>query len=260
MAQLKVLGCSGGVGGALRTTALLIDSDILLDAGTGVGDLSLDELLAIDHIILSHSHLDHVAFIPFLLDAVMGIRTKPITLHATKPTLDALRAHIFNWVIWPDFNQIPSATDPFLIYHEIALGQALDFNGRKFTPLPVNHSVPAVGYQIQGDQYSLVYSGDTTSCDALWGEVNKIDNLRYIIIEAAFRNSELQLAQLSKHLCPSMLETELAKLDMRDKQALLDVYITHLKPGEEEIVMQELAESSIAFSIFELQSKHVFTL
>ena len=31
--ELKVLGCSGGVGGQLRTTTLLIDDDVLIDAG-----------------------------------------------------------------------------------------------------------------------------------------------------------------------------------------------------------------------------------
>ena len=43
--KLRVLGCSGGIGGRhLRTTSLLVDNDILIDAGTGVGDVSLAEL------------------------------------------------------------------------------------------------------------------------------------------------------------------------------------------------------------------------
>ena len=33
--RLRVLGCSGGIGGRhLRTTSYLLDSDILIDAGT----------------------------------------------------------------------------------------------------------------------------------------------------------------------------------------------------------------------------------
>jgi len=54
----------------LRTTSFLLDSDILIDAGTGVGDLSLAELSLIDYIFITHSHLDHVASIPFLVDTV----------------------------------------------------------------------------------------------------------------------------------------------------------------------------------------------
>jgi ribonuclease BN (tRNA processing enzyme) len=43
--RLRVLGCSGGIGGQHnRTTSFLVDQDILIDAGTGVGDLSLGEL------------------------------------------------------------------------------------------------------------------------------------------------------------------------------------------------------------------------
>ena len=96
MMQIKILGCSGGIGGELRTTAMLIDDDILIDAGSGVGDLSMDALLKIDHIFITHSHLDHIAFIPFLLDTVMGIRAEPVTVHASKETLAILRNHIFN--------------------------------------------------------------------------------------------------------------------------------------------------------------------
>ena len=68
--KIRVLGCSGGIGGSLRTTSFLVDDDVLIDAGTGVGDLSLEQLAKIDHIFVSHSHLDHVTSIPFLVDTV----------------------------------------------------------------------------------------------------------------------------------------------------------------------------------------------
>src|SRR6476620_6961069 len=144
--QIKILGCSGGIGGPLRTTSMLVDDDILIDAGTGVGDLSMDELMKIDHILITHSHLDHIAFIPLLIDTVMGFREEPITVHASKETLATLRNHIFNWKVWPDFSMIPDVTRPFLKYNQIELGETLEFNGRKFTSVPANHVVSAVGY------------------------------------------------------------------------------------------------------------------
>jgi len=97
--RIKVLGCSGGIGGILRTTSFLIDDDILMDAGTGVGDLTIDQLLKIDHVFITHSHLDHVASLPFLADTVLGFRDAPITLHATAETWQILKAHLFNWKI-----------------------------------------------------------------------------------------------------------------------------------------------------------------
>src|SRR5882672_7964030 len=120
--RLRVLGCSGSIGGQQnRTTSLLVDSDILVDAGTGVGDLSLAELTLIDHIFITHSHLDHVASIPFLVDTVGGMRPKPLNVYATRATTEILKNHLFNWAIWPDFTEIPSAEAPFLRYEEIEL-------------------------------------------------------------------------------------------------------------------------------------------
>lgn len=255
--QIKILGCSGGIGDDLRTTSMLVDDDILIDAGTGVGDLSMDALLKIDHIFITHTHLDHIAFIPLLLDTVMGFREKPVTVHATAENLTVLREHIFNWKIWPDFNQIPDATNPLLQYQTIEVGESIALNARTITALPANHVVPAVGYHLQHANASFVFTGDTTECDALWQTVNQIKDLKYLIIETAFSNSEYALAKISKHLCPSMLVTELAKLKVNAKPV---VYITHLKPGEAEKIMQEIGESPIVFETKALQTHQIFTL
>ena len=60
--KLTVLGCAGGIGGRERlTTCLLLDDDILLDAGTGLATLDIDALAKIEHVFLTHTHLDHVA-------------------------------------------------------------------------------------------------------------------------------------------------------------------------------------------------------
>jgi len=252
--RLKVLGCSGGIGGRhMRTTSFLVDGDVLLDAGTGVGDLSLAELSLVDHIFVTHSHLDHVSSIAFIADTVGGMRSKPILVHALPATIAILKNHIFNWEIWPDFTQIPSPETPFMRYAEIALGRTETLAGRAFTPLPAIHTVPAVGYQLDSGGASLVFTGDTGPNDALWKIVNRIGNLKYLIIETAFANKERHLAELSRHLCPSMLAEELAKFE-RDAE----VYVTHLKPGETELTMQEIEESSGRLQPRMLQNNQVF--
>jgi len=252
--KLRVLGCSGGIGGRhLRTTSLLIDNDILIDAGTGVGDVSLAELTLIDHIFLTHSHLDHVCSIPFLVDTVGGMRNKPLTVHAVEPTLEMLRNHVFNWSIWPDFTQIPTPSKPWMRYQAVQLGETVEMNGRKITVLPANHAVPAVGYQVDSGRTSLVFTGDTTTNDPLWKIVNQIANLRYLIIETAFCNRERDLAIASKHLCPSLLAEELAKLEQS-----AEVFITHLKPGEIELTMQEIEECAGEHKPRMLQNNQVF--
>ena len=235
--KLRVLGCSGGIGGNFRTTSLLLDHDVLIDAGTGLGDLSLAEMSVIDHVFLTHSHLDHVACLPLLVDSVGFMRDKPLLIHATAETLAILQQHVFNWEIWPDFAEIPNLHQPVMRYEEIKLGETIDVGGRKLTPLPVNHVVPAVGFRIDSGLASLVFSGDTTTCDELWKAVNQIQNLRYLIIETAFSEAEKELAVLSKHLCPSMLAEELKKLKLDP-----EIFITHLKPGEVELTMREISE------------------
>jgi ribonuclease BN (tRNA processing enzyme) len=199
--KLRILGCSGGIGGNARTTSMLLDEDVLIDAGTGVGDLSLSELKLIDHVFITHSHLDHIACIPLLMDSVGSVRDKPLIIHATEETLEIIREHIFNWKIWPDFTRIPDERSPFMRYRAIKLGEVVALGERLITALPANHVVPAVGFQINSGKASLVFSGDTTVNDALWEVVNRIDNLRYLIIETAFSNAEKNLAVLSKHLC-----------------------------------------------------------
>lgn len=251
--KLKILGCSGGISTNLRTTSMLLDNDVLIDAGTGVGDLSLTELSMIDHVFVTHSHLDHVACIPFLVDSTSIMRDKPLTIHVTAETRDILRQHLFNWKIWPDFTEIPNEQHPFMVYNTIELGRTVDLGGRKITPLPANHVVPAVGFRIDSGQASLVFSGDTADNDALWEEVNQIRNLRYLIIETAFSNAEKELAVLSKHLCPSMLAEELAKLRLRP-----EIFITHLKPGEIELTMQEIGECVHGFTPTMLQNGQTF--
>ncbi len=250
---IRVLGCSGGIGGNLRTTSMLLDQDILIDAGTGVGDLTLAELQLIDHVFLTHSHLDHLAMLPFLVDTVGGMRDRPITVYSTAETLAILRAHIFNWLIWPDFSQIPDETRPFLRFQPIALGETVDLGGRRITALPACHTVPANGYQLDSGDASLVFTGDTCTCDALWVEVNKIRNLRYLIIETAFSNAERELSLASKHLWPDGLAAELGKLEQRVR-----VFVTHLKPGEGALTMAEVEECAGQYQPRMLANGHVF--
>jgi ribonuclease BN (tRNA processing enzyme) len=234
---------------------MLLDSDVLIDAGTGVGDLSVAELTLIDHIFVTHSHMDHVASIPFLADTVGWMRDKPITIYATRETLDILREHLFNWKLWPDFSQIPDPSKPMLRYQPIEVGVPVAIGSRTVTALPANHVVPAVGFHVNSGKASLVFSGDTTTNDALWPYVNEIQNLRYLIIETALSDRERDLAVASKHLCPSLLAEELAKL-----KGTPEIFITHLKPREADLIMEEIGQRVTERRAQMLKNNHIFEL
>ncbi len=235
--KVRVLGCSGGIGGPAATTSFLVDNDILIDCGTGVSALTLDELVKIDHIFLTHSHLDHITSLPLIADSVGIARNKPIDVYARAETIKTLQLHIMNGEVWPDFTIIPSAESPFLKFHVVALGKKITIGDRSLTSIPVNHTVPAVGYLLQNASGALAFTGDTSETDEFWNVINAVDNLRHLIIETTFTNDQAEVALISKHLYPSMLATELQKLKQQPV-----VHLTHLMPGEEKKIMAEITE------------------
>jgi ribonuclease BN (tRNA processing enzyme) len=244
--SLRVLGCSGAIAAGCKTTAFLLDDDVLIDAGTGVGDLPLGALARIDHVLVSHSHLDHVLSIALLADSVMRARAAqgrgPIQVHALPETLAALRDHIFNGVIWPDFTRLPSADHPVLRLVPFAVGDVLTVGAaaRRVEVLSAAHTVPAVGFAIDGGAAdpggggSWVYTGDTGPNPALWQRLRTM-KVACLVIETAFSDEERQIAHVSRHLCPAALCHELSQLAGR-----VDVRITHIKPGEMNAVMTEI--------------------
>ena len=191
--------------------------------------------------------------LPMLLETVVGEHSEPIIVHALPAAIDILRAHIFNWQVWPDFTQIPDSARPILHFRPLAVGQTLTFGARRITVLPAEHTVPAVGYHLDSGRGSLVFTGDTTVNDALWPIVNAIDNLRVLIIETAFPDAEMALAVASKHLCPTLLAGELSRL-----QREVELYITHLKPGQIETTMREIEARAAAWQPAMLQHNQIF--
>ena len=235
---LTVLGCSGGIGGQRRTTSFLLNEDTLIDCGTGVGDLSLEQLAKIDRVFLTHSHLDHIACLPLLLDSVGGERTQPVAVYGLPETLGHIKNHIFNNVIWPDFTQIPSPDFPWVTLHPIAVGQTLDIEKHiKITALPACHSVDAIGYAITSESATLVFSGDTRPCPEFWDTLKALCNLTHILIECSFVDSEAELARISGHYHPQALVEMLNKHTPEYAQ----VWISHLKPGSENAILQQIS-------------------
>jgi len=176
-----------------------------------------------------------------LLDSVMSLRAHPVYLHALPETIEALRLHIFNWHIWPDFAAIPSETEPLLHFAPIKEGECHRIGELALTALPAHHTVPAIGFLIDAGHAALAFSGDTLGGDDFWRALNAVENLRALIIETAFPEREEPLARRSRHLCPSLLRRELVQLHRS-----AEILITHLKPADAESIMQELQEMGLA--------------
>lgn len=234
--KIRVLGCSGAISQGCRTTSFLVNRNILIDAGTGVGDLTLDEMAAIDHVFLTHSHLDHIAALPLMIDSVAAMRSAPLQVHALPETIAALRAHVFNGTIWPDFSRIPSSDRPFLRCVPLATGEVLSVADAVLEVLPALHTVPAVGYAVQGERGWWVFSGDTGRNPAFWQRVNALP-VAMLVIETAFSRREHLLAERSRHLSSDTLAQELAQFQ---GAANCPICITHTKPSETALIYEEV--------------------
>lgn len=233
---ISILGCSGGIGPGNRTTSILVDDDILLDAGSGVGDLQLQQMGKIRHIFISHSHLDHIAFLPFLVDSIFSQIKEPIQVYGLKETIQALKDHIFNWVIWPNFSELPSKEKPVMQFNEIKPYEIKTIGDRSVEVVPVDHIVPGIGFIVTNKHNkSFAFSGDTSTNDTLWDALNKKDGLDALMVEAGYPNSMDVLGKLAKHYTPQTLGEDLKKLKHRPH-----LLISHIKPGLEIQISEDL--------------------
>jgi ribonuclease BN (tRNA processing enzyme) len=251
--KLAVLGCYGGIGGARRTTALLLDDDVLIDAGTGTGELSLEQMACVDHVFLTHAHLDHCGFIPLLADAAAFLRNRPLQVHALPQTITSLKENLLNGKLWPDYSALPTVDNPYIRFVPVAPGETTLLGHRRITPLPARHAVPAVGYRLDSGKASFVYSGDTTDCEPFWTALNEIDNLRYLMIETTFLNENAGAAARSGHTTATLLAQGLARL-----QRPVKLLITHMEPGREDSIMAEVVAACGKFQPAKLEQGQQF--
>jgi cAMP phosphodiesterase len=222
--KFKVLGGDGGVAPGFQTTSFLINQNVLIDGGSAATMLSIADQKKIDHIFISHSHLDHVKDICFLADNCFSFRRKPIELISTFEVLDILRKHLFNNKLWPDFTTISNGHCPILSYRPIE--SSCKIGAIDVRIYPVHHPVPAVGFIVKEKKGgAIVVTGDTGPTELLWQEANRENKLLAVFTEIAFPNRLRQVAEAAGHLTPDMFELEMQKL--KKKVPLL---IYHLKP------------------------------
>ena len=237
--RIRILGCSGGIGAGSRTSAMLIDDDVLLDAGTGIGDLALEDLNSIRHVFLTHAHLDHIAGLPMLVDSNFEEDFDvPVSVYARRETLDALKAHLFNDVIWPDFARIPNEEHPMLRYVVCNPGDTVTIDHREFHAVDVLHSVPSLGYTVQNSGGVFAISGDTKTNQTLWPVLNACDDLKVLVIEVSFSDEYEDLATTAGHYCPSTMCRDLELLNHNP-----EIWITGMKPGQEDTILSQVTEA-----------------
>ena len=254
--KIRVLGCSGGIGGNLRTTSFLLDHDVLIDAGTGIGDLELSDLDSIRHVFLTHAHLDHIAGLPMLADRIFDEHfEEPLTVYAREETLRAVRDHLFNGIIWPDFTKLPSAENPMMRFQVCLPGDTVTIRHRSFFAVDVMHTVPTLGYTVQNSGGAFAVSGDTRTNETLWPVLNACEDLKVLVIEVSFPDEMEELATQAGHYCPRTLTRDLERL-----RHTPEIWLTGMKPGEEERILEQVTSAAPDRDIHMLSRGTVLTV
>jgi cAMP phosphodiesterase len=219
---------------------MLVDNDVLIDAGTGIGDLELDDLDSIRHVFLTHAHLDHIAGLPMLADRVFDENFEvPLTVYAREETLRAVQDHLFNDVIWPDFSRLPAPENPMLRYRVCSPGDTVTIGHRDFYAIDVMHSVPSLGFTVQNSGGAFAVSGDTKTNETLWPVLNACDDLRVLVIEVSFPDEMEGLAIESGHYTPRSLTDDLKRLRHEP-----EIWLTGMKPGEEDRIFEQVRKAA----------------
>lgn len=234
--RIRVLGAHGGSTPSHRQTSFLLNGAVCLDAGAVTEALSLGEQARVRAVLLTHSHLDHVAALPFLVENLFGRTRDPVEVAAPAEVLDSLRRHLFNDDVWPDFSRLPDRHVPTVSFRALAWNRPESVAGLTVTAVPVTHVVPTCGYVVSDGTGTVVFSGDTGPTRAIWEAAHRAPDLRALFVECSFPDGMREIAEISRHLTPATLRLELLKMPPG-----VPVFLYHMKPPTLESVAAEVA-------------------
>lgn len=244
--KIRLLGSSVGVpDGRQNLTSFLINDRVAIDAGA-LGCLSpLALQKQIEHVFLSHSHIDHIATLPLFLDNVYVPGPSCPTVYGSAIVLESLQRDIFNERVWPDLTRLSAEESMFLRSVTLRDEHPVSAGNLRITPVPVDHVVPTHGFLIEDDCSAILVVSDSGPTERIWEVANACPNLRAVFMECSFPNALEWLALKTKHLSPNLFQQELLKLKRPAR-----VIAVHIKTGHHAAVTAELQQ--IKFPNFEI--------
>jgi cAMP phosphodiesterase len=236
--KIKILGAYGSKSDEYELSSFQITKSTVIDAGNLIGALK-DDAKYIKNIFITHSHLDHIKDIPFLIDSFFEIQKETIKVYATPYTIKNLKEHIFNWEIWPDFSNISllDSKDAAIEFVEMELNQPIVIDNMTIEAIENNHCKGSCGFVITKDEASILITSDTYTCSSIWKRINSDKKIKAFITETSFPSELEQLSIASKHFTPKLLEEELAKLERDDVR----IYVNHLKANYVQKIKEEIS-------------------
>ncbi|MCJ7516135.1 MAG: MBL fold metallo-hydrolase [Dehalococcoidia bacterium] len=236
MMEVRILGAHSGEVKERRMVALLIDGILALDAGSLTSSLSMSEQQKVRAVLLTHHHFDHTRDL-VTLGANGATFSSPVDVYALSQTLDVINFCLLDGKMYADFSKWPSSDKPFLQLKVIEPLKPQNIHGYDVLPVPVQHSVPSVGFQVTSmDGKNLFYTGDTgPGLEACWQHVSP----QLLIIEVSGVNKSQDFLKSVGHLSAGLLEEELVQF-RQIKGYLPCVLVIHIPPQFEREIRQEV--------------------
>lgn len=173
LVDVTIVGCSGSFAGpGSPASSYLVRAEhegrtwsVVFDLGNGaLGALQRHlEPYAVDAVVVSHLHADHcldLCGLYVMLKYVPGLPPRS-TMPVWGPA--GTGAHLAQAYGNPDVEDVPGVFD----FHDVHDRATFTIGPFAITPVRVNHPVEAYGYRVEAGGRTLVYTGDTDSCDQL---------------------------------------------------------------------------------------------
>lgn len=222
-------------------SCFIVNDNVSIDAGSLAMATSCEQKQNIRDIVLTHAHLDHIAGLPLFIDDLFAVLSEPIRIHAAAEVIEVLERDIFNWSVYPRFSELSNEKGAVLEYKTFENGKEFFIGDLRFVAVGVNHKVPTVGFIVSDENTLFAFSSDTAEMDEFWCVINKINHLDALLIECAFPNELKDLAQVSHHLTPARLKSEILKFKHQD----CPIYVINLKPMYREEIVAQIEELNI---------------
>jgi ribonuclease BN (tRNA processing enzyme) len=233
--KIRVLGGHGGLAPGFSTTSFLINEHLLIDAGSVASAISIEAQSKIDHILISHSHLDHIKDLAFLCDNCFGLRPEAFKVFTHQTVINIIKQHLFNDTIWPDFTLLPTAKKPTMTFLPLEPEVTNTIGDYQVTAVKVQHQNDAMGFVVEKDEVAVLFTLDTGPTERIWEVARKFKNIRAIFTEVSFPDALQNVATLSDHHTPKSLLAEISKMP-----PAVPIILTHVKPNFKEVIGEEI--------------------
>lgn len=230
---------AAGVAPHQYLTSYLVNDRVAIDAGSIGFWQGPNEQVAIRHIFISHTHIDHLASLPIFLENVAGMKQGPVAIYASEVVQQSLRQDLFNGRVWPRFLDMTLDGGPFVTLQTLHSSEAVTVEGLRITPVAVDHAVPTFGFILEDVATAVVITSDTGPTTEIWTRANTTPNLKAVFLEASFPNELSGLATKTKHLTPAGFAAEIAKVSQPAR-----FIAVHLKAQFRDQVADELLRIS----------------